>query len=247
MLIFIPMAGLSSRFSMAGYAQPKYMLPLWGRPVFDHALTSFSAYFEEARFVFCALDNPGIVDFVRGRCKHLRIQHFDLVKLDEVTRGQAETVDLGLAGLENEQGSPLVIFNIDSIRPNFHLDERYTGTSYLEVFKGEGDGWSFVVEDPAHPGRAIEVKEKQRVSRWCSNGLYVFADITTFREAYRAELADPSQSINEHYVAPVYNQLIRRGWPVGIRKLLPTETLFSGTPAEYERLRIASYPEALSS
>ena len=34
-MIVFPMAGLSRRFSEAGYDQPKYMLPLEGGPCFD--------------------------------------------------------------------------------------------------------------------------------------------------------------------------------------------------------------------
>ena len=40
-MIVIPMAGLSSRFTKAGYTKPKYMLPLAGKSVFAHSIESF--------------------------------------------------------------------------------------------------------------------------------------------------------------------------------------------------------------
>ncbi|EDP5982441.1 capsular biosynthesis protein, partial [Campylobacter jejuni] len=38
MIIIFPMAGLSSRFTKAGYDKPKYMLDLKGNSVFFHAV-----------------------------------------------------------------------------------------------------------------------------------------------------------------------------------------------------------------
>lgn len=49
-MIVIPMAGLSRRFAEAGYAQPKYMLPLPGGSVFAHAVGSFREYFDKNHF-----------------------------------------------------------------------------------------------------------------------------------------------------------------------------------------------------
>ena len=47
MVIVIPMAGESRRFSEAGYISPKYELPLAGKSVFRHAVGSFEHYFED--------------------------------------------------------------------------------------------------------------------------------------------------------------------------------------------------------
>ncbi|EKD6920812.1 capsular biosynthesis protein, partial [Campylobacter coli] len=47
MTIVFPMAGLSSRFSNAGYKIPKYMLEIQNQTVFYNAVLSFKCYFED--------------------------------------------------------------------------------------------------------------------------------------------------------------------------------------------------------
>ncbi len=37
-MIVMPMAGLSSRFTKAGYTKPKYMPEAFDKPLFDYAL-----------------------------------------------------------------------------------------------------------------------------------------------------------------------------------------------------------------
>lgn len=46
MTIIIPMAGLSSRFTKAGYILPKYMLYAVDRSLFNVAVSSFEKYFK---------------------------------------------------------------------------------------------------------------------------------------------------------------------------------------------------------
>ena len=45
-MIVIPMAGMSRRFTEAGYTLPKYMLPAHQRSLFAHAVDSFRHYFK---------------------------------------------------------------------------------------------------------------------------------------------------------------------------------------------------------
>ena len=49
MTIVIPMAGLSSRFTKAGYTLPKYMLYVVDKSLFYLAVRSFEHYFQSCR------------------------------------------------------------------------------------------------------------------------------------------------------------------------------------------------------
>ena len=65
-MIVIPMAGLSSRFTKAGYDKPKYMLEAFGRSLFWHAVSSFSNYFDSEDFLFIARDIQKILFWLRS-------------------------------------------------------------------------------------------------------------------------------------------------------------------------------------
>ncbi len=232
------MAGLSSRFARAGYNVPKYMLDLHGRPVFDYALASFRAQFESEPFLIVCREVQGTPDFVRGRCSALGIQNTKIIVLTEPTSGQGETVLLGLDRGEVDNEEPVTIFNIDSFRPGFRFpDGRSDAPSFLEVFRGNGDQWSFVEAAPddgaRNEGNVHRVIEKIRISDLCCTGLYHFRTALDFRYAFEAERRAPSQSLTETYIAPMYNKLIARGDKVRFNVIDAAELFFCGVPDEY--------------
>lgn len=235
-MIIFPMAGLSSRFTKAGYEQPKWMLPLADRPLLDWSLLSFASYFNQEQFLIVFLDRPGVGAFVERRVGELKIANPILVPLNAPTAGQAETVHLGLdrAGLPGSQD--ITIFNIDTIRPGYShspLLERSDG--WLECFKGDGDHWSFVKQKNGSLNEAAEVVEKKRISDNCCTGIYWFKSADAFERAYRVEERSPKAA--ELFVAPLYQRLIEDGLHVSFDVIPEKEIFFSGTPAEYEHAK----------
>jgi dTDP-glucose pyrophosphorylase len=240
-VIIIPMAGLSRRFFDAGYERPKYELDLFGRPVFDYAVRSFQSRFGQERFLFIMREDYDAETFVRARLKALGLSNAHLTVLDHQTEGQAHTVQLGLDDAKVAGGEPLTIFNIDSFRPGFSMSpDEYDADGYLEVFEGEGAGWSFV--EPGEGQEARRVLEKQRISDLCCTGLYYFARRELFEWAYEEEQRMPSQAIAEHYIAPLYNKLIGTGRRILWRLIPRKQVIFCGTPVEYQALQSDAEP-----
>ncbi|MET4026626.1 NDP-sugar pyrophosphorylase family protein [Marinobacter sp. MBR-99] len=234
-MIVIPMAGLSSRFFEAGYDKPKYMLEAHGRTLFEHSVLSFEQYFSSEHFVFVVrnvFDTPG---FVAEGAEALGIKKYDVIVLDQETRGQAETVYLALQQVKSDE-EPLTIFNIDTFRPGFtYPDESRRGVGYLEVFRGPGEHWSFA--EPTSPDSNLVKKtaEKNRISDLCSTGLYYFRRAEYFMEAFEQYCLTPESEWpkGEIYVAPLYNLLIERGDSVYYHLISTSEVIFCGTPDEY--------------
>lgn len=238
-MFVIPMAGESRRFKEAGFLEPKYRLAAHGAPVFDHAVRSFAAYFASDAFLF-VLRGAEAEAFVRERCAALGIADATVVRLGHPTAGQAETVLLGLdlAGVGDDES--IVIFNIDTFRPAYRKPPQVADAGcdgYLEVFKGSGEGWSFVAPDPHRAGAVAEVAEKKAISDLCCTGLYHFRRAGDFRWAYRNPVAPKSEAERrERYVAPLYNPLIACGFAIGLQMIDPSEVIFCGTPEEYARV-----------
>lgn len=244
-MIVIPMAGLSSRFFRAGYQAPKYMLPARGFSVFRWAVQSFSCYFAQEPFLFVLRDVAGTLDFVRSECRAMGLDQAVFVTVDAPTRGQADTVRLGLELSGADPREPLTVFNIDTFRPGFrHPEWLEEGVSYLEVFTGPGEGWSFAEPDPSRPGYVLRTAEKRRISDLCSNGLYHFSRTALFLDAVARHAALPPGELQagELYVAPLYNELIAAGLPVRYRQIEQDEVVFCGAPEEYEAFCAQSAP-----
>lgn len=233
-MIVIPMAGMSSRFFKAGYTQPKYMLEAHGKTLFEHSVESFKAYYKSKRFLFIVRDVFNTVDFVKKSAESLGISNFEIVVLDQETRGQAETVTLGLKEISYQ--GPITIFNIDTFRPCFKypaLNE--VGSGYLEVFCGEGINWSFVKPLNDNSMQVIQTTEKKPISDLCCTGLYYFSSIEDYLEAYNDYLTKPKTEWDkaELYVAPLYNHLINKDKKIYYHLIERKDVIFCGVPDEY--------------
>lgn len=237
-MIVIPMAGLSRRFREAGHTLPKYMLDLHGRTLFSRTVESFRHVFATEPFLFVLRDEAGTADFVARECADLGVADARLVVLDQPTRGQAETVRLGLerGGVAGEE--PLTIFNIDTLRPGFRPPDApwaATADGWLEVMRADDPGFSYARPAPAGDARVAETAEKRVISDLASTGLYHFRRADAFARALEAEAATPSAA--ELYVAPLYNALIAAGGDVRYVEVAPRDVLFCGVPAQYEALQ----------
>jgi dTDP-glucose pyrophosphorylase len=227
------MSGLSSRFFKAGYDIPKYQLPLRKHSVFYHAVNSFVNYFDKEKFIFVVRDIYDTIEFVQKEAVKLKIRDFDIVVLEHETKGQAETVYLGLKNYQND--FPITIFNIDTVRYNYIKPDFINECDgYLEVFKGEGEHWSFVLADT--DGSVTKTTEKERISDLCSDGLYYFKSKSRFQDIFFETTQNNDTVFDEYYIAPMYNKLIAKGFKIKYDLISTNEIDFCGTPEEYEFL-----------
>jgi len=236
-MIVIPMAGMSSRFFKAGYKKPKYMLEAHGKTLFDHSINSFKKYFETELFLFIVRDVYDSPAFVEKRARAIGIRNFKITILNEETRGQAETVTVGIESIPDYKG-PISIFNIDTFRPGFIFPNvGDLGDGYLEVFKGEGSNWSFVKPLHENTTQIIQATEKNPVSNLCCTGLYYFRDVNEYLKAYYTYLSLPEDSWEkgELYVAPIYNILIADKKEIHYNLININDVIFCGVPDEYNK------------
>lgn len=231
----IPMAGLSSRFFNSGFNVPKYQLPIENESMFAWSLSSFKRYFSKDYFLFIVRDIYDTPSFVHTECLRMGIESFHICVLDRETKGQAETVALGLKELPESFDPDILIFNIDSQRKDYLKPDwinQYDG--YLELFIAEGDHWSFAKLDISNI--VTSTAEKRRISQYASNGLYYFSNTSLFNEAYKDSLENNKLEAGELYVAPLYNYLIQKGYKIKGQIIDEEVTQVAGTPEEYRKL-----------
>ena len=231
MAYLIPMGGMSQRFKVEGFTLPKYMLYAGNKSLFNLSMSSFSNYFDE-KFVFICKDIFETQRFVKNELSILGITNYEIIIIDLQTKGQAETVKLGIERSQLSNNEPIFIFNIDTMRFNYtkpHFLKNCQG--YLEVFEGEGNNWSFI-EPQQNSNFVNRTTEKNPISNLCSNGLYYFKDKNVFLSCY-AKFYKKNHKKGEEYVAPMYNHLIENGYAVQYEKINRELVKFFGIPKEY--------------
>lgn len=238
MEIVITMAGLGSRFRKAGYNVPKYMIEAKGRTLFEWSMESLRGYGENNTYYFIVRKEDNSADFIKDACGRIGILKYKLIELDHETDGQATTALL--AGEFWDASSELLIYNIDTYVEAYNMNyEEISGDGFIPCFRAEGDHWSFVKLDDK--GNAIEVREKQRISDYCTLGAYYFKSCglyeTLYREYYEESLGEVSReeaARKERYVAPLYNYLISKGGIVRISDVDAGRVHVLGTPEELQ-------------
>lgn len=236
-MIVIPMAGLSSRFFDAGFDKPKYALEAHGRTLFFYSVGSFGHYFDDVPFLFITLESYGATDFIREQASDLGIRDFDVVELKTATRGQAETVSLGLEHARIGDAA-ITVFNIDTCCPDFRYPDYVDDCDgYLQVFRGSGPNWSYARPADSGSNKVVETAEKNPISDLCSTGLYHFQSATMFQAAYAEQCRTGELQNNELYVAPLYNRLIAMGQDIRFDLIERERMIFFGTPDEYRAFK----------
>jgi NDP-sugar pyrophosphorylase family protein len=232
MNIVIPMAGLGSRFTEAGYTVPKPLLRAHGKTLLEWSVDSLPLDIA-TRLVFVGLEEHrdcfGIEDVIRS------LYHtFDPVFhwLTKTTRGQAETVVAATPLLD--QSAALLIFNIDTAFRSPGLGDRLRKSNddgVLGAFHSSEPRFSYARTGP--DGYVTEVREKVAISDNALTGLYHFKSTKDFLEVANATIAADVRECGEFYVAPLYNQLIARGGRFVVDQ--SEHHWILGTPAEYAR------------
>lgn len=246
LIIAVPMAGHGSRFSEAGYLDPKPLINVFGQPMIKLVIDNLTPR-RPHRFVFI--------------CQSDHIQRYQLadkldawapgcavVAIDGVTEGAACTV---LAAREFIGDGPLMIANSDqyveiSIDDYllFHTDDV---DGLIMTMTADDPKWSYAGLGPEKT--VTRVVEKEVISDQATVGIYNFARGSDFVRGAEQMIAKDKRVNGEFYVAPVYNELIEAGARVVVYNIGPVGHQMHGlgTPADLDAYlqRCAQRPEAV--
>lgn len=230
MNIVITMSGQGLRFKEAGYNVPKYTIEAHGKTLFTWSMISLSDFnISTNQYIFIVRKEDNAKDFIKTECSNLNISHFHIIEIDYLTDGQASTAMIAQEVWKEKD--ELLIYNIDTYVEAGQL--KYSdikGDGFIPCFITSGSHWSFVKVDTN--GRAIEVREKERISDNCTLGAYYFKTCTLFKNLYNKYYLNNFSSKNEKYVAPLYNYLISEGGSIYISIIDFNKVKVLGTPEE---------------
>ena len=235
MNILIPMAGRGSRFTEQGYTDSKPFIDVDGKPMIQRVIENLNIEFsaDYKLILICIREDYDKYDFniFDGIIGHNK---YDVVILDEVTDGAAQTVLMAKNLINNNK--PLLILNSDQMieynsRATFNKFNKQDGG--IPCFYGEGTDWSYA--KVGDDGFVTEVAEKKQISNDATAGYYYWkrgSDFVKYAEQ-QIEHNDRTGINKEFYVAPVYNWAIKDGKKIVIS--IVDSTIELGTPEYLER------------
>jgi dTDP-glucose pyrophosphorylase len=212
--IVVPMAGHGSRFTRAGYALPKPLIDVAGRPMIEVVIENLTPA-EDHRFIFIC-QNAHLQGHRLGERLERIAPGCHVIGIDGVTEGAACTVLLARRFIDDDH--PLMIANCDQfvdIRIDDYLasmtERRLDGL--IMTMTASHPKWSYVKLDDE--GRITQVLEKIVVSDEATVGIYNYRQGRMFVRAADAMIAADERVNNEFYVAPAYNRMIADGLRLG--------------------------------
>jgi dTDP-glucose pyrophosphorylase len=206
------MAGNGSRFTKAGFVDPKPLIPVRGKPMISWVVDNLTI--PNARFVFVIrADYPpscrSYLETIAPGCS--------VIVVEKVTEGAACTVLLAKEHINND--TPLLIANSDQY---IEFDAGEFVQSFLSsdadgkisTFDGERNPkWSYAaVKD----GYVTEVREKDPFSDHATTGIYMWKRGSDFVRFAEQMIQKNIRVNNEFYTVPVYNEAICEGRKVTI-------------------------------
>lgn len=166
----IPMAGRGQRFIDAGYKVPKYMIKVHGKTLLEWSLESLPLDMGKKVIFICLKEHDqkfSVSQFIEKtiKTKFPRIE-YEIILLDKVTRGQAETVLSAKKYINNSDC--LVIYNIDTYFESSRLRQKLLTLDdqgidgLLGVFTDTDPKWSFIeLDSSGFVKRVIEKNQYQ--------------------------------------------------------------------------------------
>ncbi|MBI4403891.1 MAG: HAD-IA family hydrolase, partial [Deltaproteobacteria bacterium] len=232
--IVIPMAGLGQRFSAAGYAKPKPLIDIYGKPMIQWVIENIRPSNHECHFTFLCNEKHiaeyHVDDFLRRLAPGCTI-----VSVPGVTEGAACTLLLAKRQLSTSR--PLMIANSDQwieIDIDDFMDSAMKGSSdgLIMTFKANEKKWSYARVDET--GRVVEVAEKNPISQHATVGLYYFKHAEDFVEGAQNMMRKNIRTNGEFYVCPVYNELLAKNKDVRIYEIDRNSMHGLGTPEDMD-------------
>lgn len=228
----ITMAGLGSRFKKAGYNVPKYMIGAKGKSLFEWSMESLDDFKSDSKFIFIVRKEDKANKFIEEKCDKCNIKNYEIINLDYLTSGQAETAKLAVDKCNDSD--EIMIYNIDTyINPEYFKKKDIKGDGCIPCFNAPGEHWSFVKLD--NKNKVVDVREKVKISDNASVGAYYFKSAQEYKRVYDIYYKnDDNMEKGEKYIAPMYNQLIKENMDVRIINIPYNEVKCLGTPEELE-------------
>ncbi|WP_199103031.1 glycosyltransferase family 2 protein [Aquitalea sp. ASV11] len=213
--IVIPMAGAGSRFSKAGYTDPKPLIPVHHIPMIRLVIENLRPK-QPHRFIFiCQRSHISMYKLEEKLSQWA--PGSALIQIDGLTEGAACTVLAASHLIDNED--PLMIANSDQyvdVDINDYINKLNENKldGLIMTMKANDPKWSFVGHNST--GHVDKVVEKEVISNEATVGIYNFKRGADFVSAAKDSIALNQRVNGEFYVAPVYNLLITHGQRIGV-------------------------------
>ena len=215
--ILIPMGGGGEAFREAGYAFPKPLIKIVGRPMLLHLLDNLQTRLGDV--VWLVVPEALYAQYEATLCLSQEYPEVDIrvVTFNMKTRGAVETLFIGLRHMsETELNRRVVCLDCDTlyfsdVLGQFRSLPKENGACFYFVDQGSRAMYSYL--RVGADDLVKEVREKNAISRMANVGAYGFPSARALRTYIQAVLDQPDRVMETYYVSNIINKMVTRHPP----------------------------------
>lgn len=247
MQIIVPMSGFGERFRKAGYAVPKPLIEIDGKPIIAHVVEMFPG---ESDFLFiCNQDHLAepayrMEEIIREHCPTARI-----VGIEPHKRGPIHAVLMAAQWIDADRPAVVNYCDFTCYWHWPHFKEFVAATACagaIPAYKGfhpHSLGTTNYAYMRERGGWVLDIQEKQpytdkRMEEYASSGTYYFASGRLMLDAFAQTVEQDLNVGGEYYVSLAYKPLLAASAPVAVYGL--QHFMQWGTPEDVREYRMWS-------
>jgi len=205
MFIIIPLGGFGKRFKKCGYSNPKPLINVFGKPIinwlFDNLntvnITQILIPYNKELFKYNFEDSLKI--------SYPKLK-FTFLKLEEDTRGAAESIYMMLNKLSNTEDCPIISLDGDNFY-NCDIISLWNGENKIFTFEDYSNDpiYSYV---KLYKDKIIDIVEKEKISNYACSGSYGFNSWISLKNYCKLIIDNTILQKGEFYISTVVKTMI---------------------------------------
>lgn len=235
MNILIPIGGKGERFKKEGYPEPKPLIPVFEKTLFEHVLDNLSIQEDDQIYLFyyISLEEHGFSDKIREKYPYIK-----QIPIQIQTKGAAETLLIGIEALVLDQ-RPCIVLDCDTFYTTDILESfrrsQVMGNKNAVFYTHNTNpqpNYSYIQMDLEN--RITEIAEKRKISDNANTGAYGFENLQVLHYYCKQVLDQGIQFNGEPYTSCVISEMIKEGHMFQGLEVDSDKVVSLGTPKELQ-------------
>jgi len=233
MIVVIPLGGVGQRFKDHGYSRPKALIRIFGKPILYYLLDGLKL--DKVDFVYIPYNREysdyNFESVLKNDYPQVRFKFF---KLENQTRGAAETIYMSLNQLKEETDTPVLCLDGDNF---YQCDivaqwggENCVFTTYDTTPKAI---YSYVKCDDCLGIR--DIREKDKISDHACTGAYGFSSVCELKRYTFQIIRDDERQHSEFYMSGVIKRMLGDGLVFTNKMVDKSQYICLGTPLQVKQ------------
>ena len=236
MNIIIPIGGKGERFKNKGYIKPKPLIDIFEKPMIFYVLDNLNISKNDKIYIIynTILERDKFTQVIKNKYPLI-----EFISLPRDTKGAAETLYLGLKGMNNgiNNSNKNIVLDCDTVYQEDIIDiyrnSVHNNAVFYSVKENEKPIYSYIQMDEY--SRITDIKEKDKISNNANTGAYCFENIETLCKYCKYILDENIVFNNEPYTSCVINEMLKKDIMFHGIELKDSSIISLGTPSDVEK------------